>query len=251
MEFVRFQHCEKAYYGEVEGETVYILDRSYFDEGCKRTENNVKLNEVRLLTPVQPSKIICIGLNYAKHIEELGHTLHEEPVIFLKPLTTLVGPGDEIILPKMSQQVEYEAELVVVIGKTLKEIPEDQVFDSIFGYTCGNDVTARDLQRKDGQWTRSKGFDTFCPIGPSIVTDLNPNKVGIRSILNEEVRQSSNTEYFIHAIPKLVSYISQIMTLYPGDVIMTGTPEGVGPMNSRDNIVIQIKGIGELHNTVR
>jgi len=210
----------------------------------------VKLGEVRLLAPVQPSKIVCIGLNYAKHIEELGHTLHEDPVIFLKPLTTLIGPEDEILLPKMSQQVEYEAELVVVIGKTLKDVPEDQVLDSIFGYTCGNDVTARDLQRKDGQWTRSKGFDTFCPIGPYIVPDLNPSNLGIRSILNGEIKQSSNTEYFLHSVPKLVSYISQIMTLTPGDVIMTGTPEGVGPMKSGDEIIIQIEGIGELHNKV-
>ena len=210
----------------------------------------MKLGEVRLLAPVQPSKIVCIGLNYAKHIEELGHTLHEDPVIFLKPLTTLIGPEDEILLPKMSQQVEYEAELVVVIGKTLKDVPEDQVLDSIFGYTCGNDVTARDLQRKDGQWTRSKGFDTFCPIGPYIVPDLNPSNLGIRSILNGEIKQSSNTEYFLHSVPKLVSYISQIMTLTPGDVIMTGTPEGVGPMKSGDEIIIQIEGIGELHNKV-
>jgi 2-keto-4-pentenoate hydratase/2-oxohepta-3-ene-1,7-dioic acid hydratase in catechol pathway len=250
MKYIRFLYREEVCFGEVEDDNVFILDRSYLDEGHKRTEATVKLNEVRLLTPVQPSKIICIGLNYAKHIEELGHTLHEDPVIFLKPLTTLIGPEDEILLPKMSQQVEYEAELVVVIGKTLKDVPEDQVLDSIFGYTCGNDVTARDLQRKDGQWTRSKGFDTFCPIGPYIVPDLNPSNLEIRSILNGEIKQSSNTEYFINSVPKLVSYISQIMTLSPGDVIMTGTPEGVGPMKSGDEISIQIEGIGELHNTV-
>lgn len=251
MKFVRFLWREEVCFGEVEGENVFILDRSFLDEGYKRTEEAAKLKEVKLLTPVQPSKIICIGLNYAKHIEELGHTLHEDPVIFLKPLTTLIGPEEEIILPKMSHQVEYEAELVVVVGKTLKDVPEDHVLDSIFGYTCGNDVTARDLQRKDGQWTRSKGFDTFCPIGPCIVTDLDPSNLDICSVLNGNVKQSSNTEYFINSVPKLVSYISQIMTLYPGDIIMTGTPEGVGPMSSGDNISIQIKGIGELHNTVR
>lgn len=251
MKFIRFLHRKDVYFGELEGENVYILDRSYLDEDCKRTEVSVKLNEVRLLAPVQPTKIICIGLNYAKHIEELGYILHEDPVIFLKPLTTLIGPEDEIILPKMSQHVEYEAELVVVIGKTLKDAPEAVVLDSIFGYTCGNDVTARDLQRKDGQWTRSKGFDTFCPIGPYIVTDLDSSNLRIRSVLNGVVKQSSNTENFINSIPKLVSYISQIMTLNPGDVIMTGTPEGVGPMKSGDEISIQIEGIGELHNTVR
>jgi 2-keto-4-pentenoate hydratase/2-oxohepta-3-ene-1,7-dioic acid hydratase in catechol pathway len=250
VELVRFLHQEKVLFGEVKDETIFVLDRSYFDEGCKRTGASIKLDEVKLLTPVQPSKIICIGLNYAKHIEELGHTLYEDPVIFLKPLTTLIGPGDKIVYPKMSQQVEYEAELVVVIGKTLKDVAEDQVYDSIFGYTCGNDVTARDLQHKDGQWTRSKGFDTFCSIGPKIVTDLNPAEVGIRSLLNGEIKQSSNTHYFIHSIPKLVSYISQVMTLNPGDVIMTGTPEGVGPMKVGDQIVIQIEGIGELRNIV-
>jgi 2-keto-4-pentenoate hydratase/2-oxohepta-3-ene-1,7-dioic acid hydratase in catechol pathway len=250
MKYIRFSHHEKVYFGELEGETVFVLDQSFFEPGFQRTDVQYNLNEVKLLTPVQPSKILCIGLNYAKHIVELGHDHHEDPVIFLKPLTTLIGPEEEIVIPSMSKQVEYEGELVVVIGKTLKNVPEAQVFDSIFGYTCGNDVTARDLQRKDGQWTRSKGFDTFCPMGPWIVTDLDPSKLEIRAILNGEVKQSSNTEYLIHTIPKLVSYISQIMTLYPGDVIMTGTPEGVGPMNAGDEISIQIEGIGGLRNIV-
>lgn len=251
MKIVRFQYQGNVCYGEIEGEKIFLLNHTYLDENYKRTGVIVNLSEVKLLTPVEPSKIICIGLNYAKHIEELGHTLHDDPVLFLKPLTALIGPEDEVLLPKMSERVEYEAELVVVIGKAMKDVPEDKVFDSIFGYTCGNDVTARDLQRKDGQWTRSKGFDTFCPIGPWIVTDLDPGQLEIRSILNGEIKQSSSTKYFINTVPKLVSFISQVMTLNPGDIIMTGTPEGVGPMQSGDEIVIQVEGIGELRNTVR
>lgn len=251
MKFVRFQYQNKVCYGELEREKIFHLDRSFHETNCKRTGVMVNLSEVKLLTPVQPSKIICVGLNYSKHIEEMGAALHEEPVIFLKPLTTLIGPEDEVIIPQMSDRVEYEAELVVVIGKTMKNATEDQVLDSIFGYTCGNDVTARDLQQKDGQWTRSKGFDTFCPMGPWIVTDLDLSEVDISSILNGEIKQSSNTKYFIYSIAKLISYISQIMTINPGDVIMTGTPEGVGPMKSGDVIVIEVEGIGQLRNTIR
>lgn len=251
MKYARFQYQSKACYGEIEGEKIFLLDQSFHEASCQRTGVMVNLSEVKLLTPVQPSKIICVGLNYSKHIEEMGDTLHEEPVIFLKPLTTLIGPEDEVVIPQMSDRVEYEAELVVVIGKTMKDVAEDQVFDSIFGYTCGNDVTARDLQQKDGQWTRSKGFDTFCPMGPWIVTDLDSSELDIRSILNGETKQSSNTKYFIYSVAKLISYISQIMTLNPGDVIMTGTPEGVGPMKSGDEIVIEVEGIGQLSNTIR
>ncbi|KGK88970.1 hypothetical protein DP73_11785 [Desulfosporosinus sp. HMP52] len=250
MKVIRFEYQDKTGYGELEGEKIFLLDRSYLEENCKRTGEMVNLNEVKLLTPVQPSKIICVGLNYSKHIEEMGDILHEEPVIFLKPLTSLIGPEDEVIIPKMSNRVEYEAELVVVVGKTLKDKAEDQVLDSIFGYTCGNDVTARDLQQKDGQWTRGKGFDTFCPIGPWIVTDLDVSELGIRSVLNGETKQSSNTKYFIHSVAKLISYISQVMTINPGDVIMTGTPEGVGPMKSGDKIVIEVEGIGQLRNKI-
>jgi len=250
VKVVRFEYQGKASYGELEGEKIFLLDRSYFEENFKLTGDIVNLNDVKLLTPVQPSKIICVGLNYSKHIEEMGDILHEEPVLFLKPLTSLIGPEDEVIIPKMSNRVEYEAELVAVVGKTMKDVTEDQVLDSIFGYTCGNDVTARDLQKKDGQWTRGKGFDTFCPIGPWIVTDLDVSELDIRSVLNGETKQSSNTKYFIHSVAKLVSFISQVMTLNPGDVIMTGTPEGVGPMKSGDEIVIEVDGIGQLRNKI-
>lgn len=251
MKYIRFKYEDKVCFGLLEGDKINILDRSYFENGWQKTGQAISIENVRLLAPVEPSKIVCIGLNYAKHIEELGHAFHEDPVIFLKPTTTLIGPEEEILIPAMSQQVEYEAELVVVVGKTAKNISETEAEDYIFGYTCGNDVTARDLQKKDGQWTRSKGFDTFCPIGPWIVSGLEPENLSIRSLLNGEVRQSSNTQNLINSVPKLVSYISQIMTLNPGDLIMTGTPEGVGPMKSGDVISVHIEGIGELRNRVR
>ncbi|MEL1135825.1 fumarylacetoacetate hydrolase family protein [Desulfitobacterium sp. THU1] len=250
MKYIRFSHERDTFYGQVEGETIHVLDRSYLEEGCQRTGQIIPLAGVRLLAPVEPSKIVCIGLNYAKHIVELGHTRHDEPVIFLKPSTALIGPEDVIDHPAMSQQVEYEAELVVVMGKTAKNISVAQAQDYIFGYTCGNDVTARDLQKKDGQWTRCKGFDTFCPIGPWIVPDLEHNNLNIRSLLNGDVKQSSNTRNLLNSVPELISYISQIMTLNPGDLIMTGTPEGVGPMKAGDVITIEIEGIGKLENKV-
>lgn len=251
MKYIRFNYKDKVCFGLLEGDQINILDRSYFENGWQKTGEVISFENVRLSVPVEPSKIVCIGLNYAKHIEELGHNFHEDPVIFLKPTTTLIGPEEEILIPAMSQQVEYEAELVVVIGKTAKNVLETEAGDYIFGYTCGNDVTARDLQKKDGQWTRSKGFDTFCPIGPWIVSGLEPETLNIRSLLNGEVRQSSNTQNLINSVPKLVSYISQIMTLNPGDLIMTGSPEGVGPMKSGDVISVYIEGIGELRNRVR
>lgn len=251
MQYIRFSYEDRICFGQLQGESIALFDRSYLEAGCQKTGRILQADQVRLLAPVEPTKIVCIGLNYAKHIEELGHDFHDDPVIFLKPVTSLVGPEDEIILPAMSQQVDYEAELVVVIGKTAKDLAEDQAEDYIFGFTCGNDVTARDLQKKDGQWTRSKGFDTFCPIGPWIVRDLDYRNVKIRSVLNGEVKQSSQTSHLIHSVPKLVSYISQIMTLNPGDLIMTGTPEGVGPMKTGDGIAVEIEGIGRLHNLVR
>lgn len=251
MKYIRFIHEGAIRFGTLDGEKITVLDRSFLEKKNLPTGQILTFKDVQLLAPVHPSKVVCIGLNYAKHIAEFGGSKPEDPIIFIKPNTSVIGPEAEIIAPAMSQQVDHEAELAVVIGKTAKDISEDKAFDYIFGYTCGNDVTARDLQRKDGQWTRGKGFDTFCPLGPWIVTDLDPNHLDVRAILNGKVKQSSNTQYFLNPITKLVSFISQVMTLLPGDVILTGTPEGVSPMKSGDEIVVQVEGIGELRNRIR
>lgn len=252
MKYVRFLYEGTLQFGMMQDEeTIAVLDRSFLDNGNQPTGHSLRLQEVQLCAPVQPSKVVCVGLNYAKHIAEFGGSKPQNPILFIKPSTSVIGPDEEIILPPMSQHVDHEAELAVVIGKTAKNVPEAQAFDAIFGYTCGNDVTARDLQHLDGQWTRGKGFDTFCPLGPWIVTELDPSHCDVRAILNGQVKQSSNTQYFLNSVPKLVSFISQVMTLLPGDVILTGTPEGVSPMNSGDQIVVQIEGIGELRNRIR
>jgi len=252
MKYVRLMNNENEIrYGAIEGERVRLLDGTFLDPKSKLTDTWLPLNEVTLLAPVEPSKIICVGLNYALHIQEMNHSLPEDPVIFLKAPTCVIGPKAEIIYPKISQRVDYEAELAVIIGSTIKDATATDAAKAIFGYTCANDVTARDLQKKDGQWTRGKSFDTFCPIGPWVVTDIDPSQLDIQLLLNGVVKQSSNTQSFITSIPKLVSFISQVMTLIPGDVVLTGTPEGVGPMHSGDEVVVKIQAVGELHNTIK
>lgn len=252
MKYVRLMNSENEIrYGMIEGEQVRLLDGSFLDPNSKPTNTLLPLEGANLLAPVEPSKVICVGLNYALHIKEMNHTLPEDPVIFMKAPTCVIGPEAEIIYPKISRRVDYEAELAVVIGSTIKGVSEVEAAKAIFGYTCANDVTARDLQKKDGQWTRGKSFDTFCPIGPWVVTDLDPSQLDIQLLLNGEVKQSSNTRNFITSVPKLVSFISQVMTLIPGDVVLTGTPEGVGPMQSGDEVIVKIQAIGELRNTLR
>jgi 2-keto-4-pentenoate hydratase/2-oxohepta-3-ene-1,7-dioic acid hydratase in catechol pathway len=205
----------------------------------------------RFLAPVLPSKIIAVGLNYRDHIIEMGHELPTEPVLFMKPSTAVIGPFEEIRYPAQSSRVDYEAELGVVIGRTCRDVKAAQARDYILGYTCFNDVTARDLQAKDGQWTRAKSFDTFAPIGPWIVTDIeDPHTLAITAKLNGETKQSSNTSNLLFNVFELVEFISGIMTLRQGDVIATGTPSGVGPMNPSDEIAIEIQGIGVLKNKV-
>lgn len=252
MKYIRFTNCENEIgYGFVEGEKVQLLDGTFLDPKSKPIDRWLSFDEITLLAPVEPSKVVCVGLNYLRHIQEMGHLLPEDPVIFIKAQTSIIGPKAEIIYPKISQRVEFEAELAVIIGKTIKDISEDEAANAIFGYTCANDVTARDLQKKDGQWTRGKSFDTFCPIGPWVVTGIDPSQLDIQLILNGEIKQSSNTQYFMNSVPKLVSFISQVMTLYPGDVVLTGTPEGVGPMQSGDEVIVRIQNIGELRNTLK
>jgi len=213
----------------------------------------IPLAEAELLAPVHPHKIICVGRNYTEHASELGHDVPKEPLLFLKPPSSIIGPGAEIRLPRISERVDYEGELGVVIKKTCHNLrDQNDVTPFIFGYTCVNDVTARDLQEKDDQWTRAKGFDTFCPVGPIITDEINPDDgVQVQTLLNGERRQDGNTRDFIFSVPHIIRFISRIMTLFPFDLICTGTPRGVGPMHPKDVVAVKIEGIGTLSNEVR
>ncbi len=249
MKIVRFQDGAWVKWGVVEGSLVREMEGDPFSH-FHLTPNAKKLEEVKLLPPCLPSKVVALGLNYRDHAEEVKLPIPERPLLFLKPSTSIIGPGEPIVYPKMSRRVDYEAELAVVIGKVARSVPEEKAVDYILGYTCFNDVTARDLQPKDGQWTLSKSFDTFAPIGPWIVTEIDPSNLDISTYLNGERRQHSNTKNLIFRPDQLVSFISQVMTLLPGDVIATGTPSGIGPMAVGDRVDIVIEGIGTLTNTV-
>lgn len=228
-----------------------IRGGSYSEEnGIVSGGEVLALEDVELLAPCQPSKIVCVGLNYTEHAKELKMQLPSEPILFLKPPSAVLAPGKEIIYPHSSKQVDYEGELGVVIGKRCKSVPADDADRYILGYTCFNDVTARDLQNKDGQWTRSKSFDTFAPFGPWIAK-IDPSHVDIQTRVNGVVRQRSNTSDLIFDIPYLLEFISGVMTLEPGDVIATGTPPGVGPMSKGDRVEVEIEGIGVLENIVK
>ena len=213
---------------------------------------HLSLAETTLLAPVQPSKIVCLGRNYREHAAELGHEVPTEPLIFLKPPSALIAPGAQIRRPKISERVDYEGELGVVIGRTCHKLATDEdVRPFILGYTCVDDVTARDLQNKDGQWTRAKGFDTFCPVGPVVADEIDPwAGVGVETRVNGEIRQQGNTRDFIFPLDVVVRYISQIMTLLPGDLIATGTPKGVGPVVAGDVVEVSVEGVGMLRNPV-
>ncbi len=225
-----------------DGVTPHIFEK-------KSGKQGKKILIKKMLPPVMPSKVVCIGLNYRDHAKELGFDLPVEPLIFLKPGSAVIGHLDDIIYPEQSERVDYEAELAVVISKQCSKISPENSSDYILGYTCLNDVTARDLQVKDGQWTRAKSFDTFCPIGPYIETEINdPHNLDIRLVLNGEIKQSSNTSNLIFSVIDLVSTISHIMTLNEGDIIATGTPSGIGPMNRGDRVSVEIEGIGALEN---
>ena len=250
MKYVRFEGRDgQPRYGRVEGEEILELSGSYFGP-CKLVGRRMALNAARLLCPTVPSKVICLGLNYRDHAKEMKETLPEEPRLFLKPDTSVIGPGDAIRCPPMSKQVDYEAELGIIIGRTLRRVSPEEALAGVFGYTCLNDVTARDLQRKDGQWTRAKGFDTFCPIGPWITDEINPDDAEIELLLNGERKQHSNTSQFVFKTAQIISFISHVMTLKPGDAIGTGTPSGIGPMRPGDTVEVRIAGIGGLVNTV-
>jgi 2-keto-4-pentenoate hydratase/2-oxohepta-3-ene-1,7-dioic acid hydratase in catechol pathway len=221
------------------------------DEDVKLTGTRYPVDDVRLLAPVLPSKVVAIGRNYVEHARELGNEAPAEPLIFLKPSTAVIGPGDAIVRPdRLSQRVDFEGELAIVFGRLCRDVPPARVPEVIFGYTCANDVTARDLQRSDGQWTRAKGFDTFCPLGPWIETALDAADVQLTTTVNGEVKQDSRTSLLVHDIPTLVSYVTAVMTILPGDVLLTGTPAGVGPIVAGDSVSVAIEGIGTLTNRV-
>jgi len=215
------------------------------------TGDRFALADVRLLAPILPSKVLAVGRNYAAQAAELGNDVPERPLIFLKPSTSVIGTGDLIRLPVDSQQVEHEAELALVIGKLAKDVPRERALDVVFGYTCANDVTARDQQRADVQFTRAKGYDSFCPIGPWIETNFDPSAARVRCLVNDTVTQDGNTRDMIFDVATIVSFMSHVMTLVPGDVILTGTPAGVGPIVDADTVTVAIDGIGELVNPVR
>ncbi len=225
-----------------------LLDGHPFGD-VRRTDQVAPLESVRLLAPIIPSKILCVGMNYADHAKELGGDVPSEPLIFSKPATAVIGPGDQIRLPRLSREVHHEAELAVVIGRLVRNIAVEDAPAAILGYTCANDVTARDLQASDGQWTRSKGFDTFCPLGPWIDTDVDPAGVGVGCSVNGEVRQDGSTSDLVFDVAQLVAYCAAFATLLPGDVILTGTPAGVGPLRDGDTVTVFVDGVGELTNT--
>ncbi len=249
LKLVRFSFGSKIQYGVLRDGVILGIYGNLF-ENFNVTGDEFLLDEVDLLAPVQPSKIVAVGLNYKDHAHELKMDIPNEPIIFIKPPTSLIGPNKEITYPAMSKQVDYEAELGIVIKNRTKGVSPKEAKKHILGFTCANDVTARDLQRKDTQWTRAKSFDTFCPIGPCVETEIDPNGLSVELLLNGEVKQSSNTSSMIFDVYFLVSFISGIMTLSPGDVIITGTPSGVGPMQVGDVIEVKIEGIGTLRNKV-
>jgi len=250
MRIARFEKGGFESYGIIEKSEIIEISGSIFDENVRLAGSRHDLNGCKLLSPCSPTKIVCVGLNYTRHAEELKLQKPEEPVIFIKPSTSVIGPGENIVYPGTCRQLDYEAELALVVKKTAKNVARDRVNDYILGYTCFNDVTARDLQKKDGQWTRAKSFDTFSPIGPYVETDVNPKNITVEAYLNGQKKQSGNTRDMIFDAFYLLCFVSSVMTLLPGDVIATGTPEGVGPMKTGDSIEIRVEGIGSLINKV-
>lgn len=240
-----------ARYGLVSGEQVQQISGPPWGE-WSQLPGSWKLDEVRLLAPVEPGKIVCVGRNYAAHAAELGNEVPKEPLIFLKPPSAIIGPGEPIILPTQSQKVEHEGELGLVVGRKCARLKEsDDALSYLLGYTCVNDVTARDLQKADVQFTRAKGFDTFCPVGPHIETQLDPADVLVEARVNGTQRQSGRTSLMIYPVAFLVRWISNVMTLFPGDLIATGTPAGVGPLVAGDTVEVSVSGVGVLRNPVQ
>ncbi|MCX7973851.1 MAG: fumarylacetoacetate hydrolase family protein [Candidatus Aminicenantes bacterium] len=250
MKIYRFLWEQKELYGVLREGLLYPLRGSVF-ESSEIEDYCIPIGKVKILPPVTPTKIIGVGVNYRDHAQEMGRTLPEEPLIFLKPPSAIIGPNEAILFPRMAHRIDYEGELAVIIKKEVHDLDDEaDLKQVILGYTCFNDVTARDLQLKDGQFTRAKSFDTFAPCGPCIATDLDPSHLTLKTFLNGKLRQSASTSQMIFPVYFLIRFISRIMTLYPGDIITTGTPAGVGPMNPGDRVDVQIEGIGTLSNIV-
>jgi 2-keto-4-pentenoate hydratase/2-oxohepta-3-ene-1,7-dioic acid hydratase in catechol pathway len=255
VKIARFTTDDEPQYGVVggqEGEEIIaslVGDPIYV--GVELTGEQYSLADVRLLAPVIPrSKVVCIGRNYAAHAAELGNDVPEEPLVFLKPNTSVIGPGDPIVYPRETHDLHFEGELAVVIGRICRDVPPERAADVIYGYTVGNDVTARDLQRSDGQWTRAKSFDSFCPLGPWIETDLDISDLAVTTVLNDEQKQAGRTSLMLVDVPAIIAHVTSFMTLLPGDVVLTGTPAGVGPMAPGDEVSVTVEGIGTLSNKV-
>jgi len=249
--YIRGDFQDREIYGRITGEAIEILEGPFW-LGAGPTGTKVALSEVTLLAPVQPSKIILVGLNYHRHVQhsQSADKVPDHPLIFMKPPTAIIGPGDNIVYPDAVDRVDYEAELGVVIGREGYKISLDNAMDFVFGYTCVNDVTARKLQKIDGQWTRAKGFNTFCPVGPQVVTGIDASDLSVEAYLNGERRQSGRTSELIFSIPVLIEFISSFMTLLPGDLISTGTPEGIDPMERGDTIEVRVEQAGSLINKI-
>jgi 2-keto-4-pentenoate hydratase/2-oxohepta-3-ene-1,7-dioic acid hydratase in catechol pathway len=245
--YVKFRHRGGVAWGLKEGSAVRVLAGAPWKDP-QMTGESLEHGSLELLAPAEPSKIVCVGLNYRDHAKEMGHELPEEPLIFLKAPSSLLDPGKSIRLPRASSKVDYEAELAFVIGKEVGPGHDDE--DALFGYTCANDVTARDLQKKDGQWARSKSFDTFCPLGPTLVTGVNTAALSIECLVNGQPRQNSGTENLIFRPQQILNFVADVMTLHPGDVILTGTPAGIGELKVGDEVEVRIDQIGRLNNLV-
>ena len=248
MQFGRVQYQGKEVFGVLEGDT--IKEATPSPEQKPAFSEPIPLADVRILPPVLPTKIVGVGLNYHAHAQEMGKPVPDQPLLFLKPATTVIGMNDPIVLPPQSERVDYEGELAVVMGQRCRAVSPAQASQYILGYTCINDVTARDIQKHDVQYTRAKSFDGFAPVGPFLVTEIDPTRLALRTYVNGEVKQEGNTSDMVFSVNELVAFISSVMTLLPGDMIATGTPPGVGPMQNGDKVEVEIEGLGRLSNPV-
>jgi 2-keto-4-pentenoate hydratase/2-oxohepta-3-ene-1,7-dioic acid hydratase in catechol pathway len=253
MRIARFSHDDSIRYGIVDESELVVLAGDPMFAGYETTDERIPLADVTLLAPVIPrSKIVCVGRNYRDHAAEFGNEVPAEPLLFLKPNTSVIGPDDSIVRPPQSKQVDFEGELAAVIGKVTKNVPAERALEHVFGYTIANDVTARDLQRSDGQWARAKGFDTFCPLGPAIETEFDLDGEGtLTTRVNGEVKQAAPLSDMVHSVADIIAYASAAFTLLPGDVVLTGTPAGVGPIAAGDVVEVEITGLGILRNPIR